>query len=303
MLFLHYIVFLVLRALLILIIIVKLRLTRLQELLFSPLIVAIASTFVFDALILFHEQGLFITRNFLFNKEHPFAYSHSLPIELQLLMIIQATFTWIAIIFNLLLSNSTSTNKGNNEDQEQEQGKEWVKMHITTFKPAIIGIAISALITCLLQHHGHQHSIDFSYMQVFQQGVMLIYVVMFIFALARWQWYNRHQQQNVSSATLIYCIVTLLQPVQSSVDSITIILSYLGPVIHSYEPLIMTSILPVLSFTIYFFEIQTPLIVVLLTLLRDGSHWGSNQVQSTSDEEKAIVSEKPLSTTLPSSII
>ena len=298
MLYLHYIIFLVLRALLILTIIVKLRLTRLQELLFSPLIVAIASTFVFDALILFHEQGLFITRNILFNKEHPFVYSHSLPIELQLLMIFQATFTWIAIVSNLLLSNNNNNNNingVNNEQQEQEQGKEWIKAHITTFKPTIIGIAIAALGICLLQHHGHQRSIDFSSMQVFQQVVMLIYVFVIIFALARWQWYGRYQQE-ISSATLIYCIVTLVQPVQSSLDSIAIILSYLGPIIRPYESLIMTSVLPVLSFTIYLFEIQTPLIVLLLTLFRNDSLWGSNPVQLPSDEEKATVSEKSIST-------
>ncbi|KAI9249250.1 hypothetical protein BDA99DRAFT_524398 [Phascolomyces articulosus] len=296
---LHYNLFLILRIILILIIVVKLRLNQIQQYLFSPLIVAIASTFVFDAIAMFHEQGSYITRNILFNKKHPFLYGHSLPIELQLLMLFQTTFTWLAIIFNLLLLKNINFNNNSIKGQQQamqQEGKAWIRVHLSYFKPTLIGIAISALGTCLLHHSRRRHPVDFSTMESFQQFIMLIYAITFMCALLWWQWSSRRQQQQqqqqqqpLSPALLIYGIITLLQPLQSTTDSITIIVSYLGRTIQPYELMVQTTLLPVLSFTLYFFEIQTPLIILLLTL-RSGPHWASRQVQPTAviDVEKAV---------------
>ncbi|KAI9496819.1 hypothetical protein BDB00DRAFT_926392 [Zychaea mexicana] len=260
---------LAIRAIVTLIIAGKLQLNH--KYFFPILLAAIASTFALDGMIIF--QG-YDGRNILFNKRHPFHHSQSLPLALQLLTILQANLVWLAAAVNLLLSR---------------EGILWIKAHLRQFKATVIGIAVSAVGSYYLRYQ-----VDFYYMQCFQQCITVAYAGAWAYALLV-HWRHHEQKQHLSAVLLAYGIVTLLQPVQGTLDSITILFSYRAQdALLAYEPLIQKP-LPVLSFSVYFFEIQTPLIVLLLTL-RSGPDWATRQVQQPpSDIEKGAVATTGMS--------
>ncbi|KAI8146371.1 hypothetical protein BJV82DRAFT_666158 [Fennellomyces sp. T-0311] len=246
----HYVLFLILRAITILVVLRKL-LPNLYST--APFIIATASTISLDAIATFRGYS----QNIAFDKEHPFDYANSLAIDFQMLALLQSTLLWTVIATSLLT----------------KEGMPWIKAHFVYFNPTLIGIIISAIGAYSLPS-----TINYSSMESFQQCAMLVYTALVIYALIHWR------NEQLPSSLLAYGYVTLLQPLRSSTTCVTILLSHLG---HAQEPyeLMTRKTLPVLSFMLYFFDIQTPLILLLLTL-RSGPHWATRQLQ-TNDVEKA----------------